>query len=74
MEPLPQEFRDRLKTLHPELTDDDVDEYEALLVQRLEIDPLRERGRLEALDAEAARLVERKMPLLREAWRDVAPQ
>ncbi len=66
MEPLSPKLRKALKQAHPDLTDEDIDQTEELLVRRMRIDPEKEAGEIERLDLERAALLERLMPRYRE--------
>jgi hypothetical protein len=62
MQPLSPKVRAALKERHPGLTDATIDEAEALLVIRGQLDPARHARRIEKLDLERAELLSREMP------------
>jgi len=66
MQPFEPELRDRLKRAHPGLTDDDLDEIETLLCQR--VDEANDRGgpAARATSSRWREVVATKVPRLRE--------
>ena len=69
MEPLHPKLREALKQAHPGLTDDDIDQHEELLVHRMQLDPEKDRDKIQRLDLERAELIRQKMPHYEEIAR-----
>lgn len=64
MQPIHPEVREELKRLYPDLTDADLDRYEALTSHRFILDPERFAGEIRRIDEERMEIVRAKMPEL----------
>jgi hypothetical protein len=66
MEPMHPDMRAALKAAHPELTDEVLDRYEALVAQRFQFDPETQEAEIWALDRQREQLVLQHMPNFRQ--------
>lgn len=68
MEPLHPDLRAALKEAHPGLTDEIIDQHEALLVQRFMIDPDQHPAEIRELDRRRELILQQHMPRYREVF------
>jgi hypothetical protein len=66
MEPMHPELREALKVAHPNLTDEMIDQYEALLAQRFRLNPETQEAEIRALDARREQFVVQHLPHVRQ--------
>ena len=66
MEPLSKKLRSALKKAHPGLTDEAIDEFEAMLIERVELDRVADREQIVRLDAARRAFIAENMPRARE--------